>query len=545
MKPVSNVHVLYPGHFNNGQEDFEVTDQLITDLVETYDPAYHEAPVCAGHRHPAPGELAWGAILGARRDDTGDLYLDMEVNDSVAKQLKTGELRKRSLSYYLPDAKNNPTPGRYHLRHLGLLGAEVPVVKGLKTLTVEFSEFNEQEGTVTMTIDNENRVASVDSVAALTAAVELAEKNAMTEDTAELAVKPAEVKKVEAEDAKAGATAAKASEDIAKADGAKTEDAKVKYIDSNINKWLQFMIRTGVKGFKGKITGFDPAPTQANNWLKQDKGGFAGAFMDNADRTYDFTITPDGETFTRSYKIRSKGKDAVNMGEYADCEGGCTGMHDFDQVEAMLAQLEQEEARREMLEAGADAVEDKIESLASLASTMEDQAEQAEDRVDELKDAAIEALRVKLAATEQALRERDAQARYSQVAQYTQFAESLYENGQLIDAQVPQQAVVDLLVTLADGGAVQFSEATEVAPAEFLVGLLKQIPPVVEFAEVAKGEKEDELMESDKSGSFAGTPDKEQLAVHRKALAYCKKHGLDPAKMADYTKALKTISSQG
>lgn len=105
-------------------------------VVASYDPALHEAPIVVGHpRQDAP---AYGWIESLTLKDGRLIAVPRDVNPEFAELVKAGSYRKRSAAFYRPDSPNNPTPGRYHLRHVGFLGAEPPAVKGLKA--VEFSD---------------------------------------------------------------------------------------------------------------------------------------------------------------------------------------------------------------------------------------------------------------------------------------------------------------------------------------------------------------------------------------------------------------------
>ena len=97
-------------------------------IVRAYDPAIHEAPIVIGH--PRTDDPAFGWVKAVTRE--GDcLFAEAEVAPELAEAVKRGAYRKISAAFYAPDDTRNPTPGSYHLRHVGLLGAQVPSVKGL------------------------------------------------------------------------------------------------------------------------------------------------------------------------------------------------------------------------------------------------------------------------------------------------------------------------------------------------------------------------------------------------------------------------------
>jgi hypothetical protein len=108
-----------------------------------YDPRRHEAPVVVGHpRHDAPA-YGWVERLASR---DGGLYADLcDVDASFAETVRVGRYRKVSASFYAPGAASSPTPKVWALRHVGLLGAAPPAVKGLRP--VELGE--EDDGVAT------------------------------------------------------------------------------------------------------------------------------------------------------------------------------------------------------------------------------------------------------------------------------------------------------------------------------------------------------------------------------------------------------------
>ncbi|WP_142850983.1 phage protease [Telmatospirillum sp. J64-1] len=126
------------------------------DLAATaaaYDPALHEAPLVVGHpRHDGPA-YGWVKSLSA---EGGKLSAEPDqIDPAFAELVAAGRFKKISAAFYHPDAKNNPKPGVYYLRHVGFLGAQPPAVKGLKP--VEFAagedgiveiEFGENSGAV-------------------------------------------------------------------------------------------------------------------------------------------------------------------------------------------------------------------------------------------------------------------------------------------------------------------------------------------------------------------------------------------------------------
>lgn len=77
--------------------------------------------------------------------------------EDFAELVKKGAFKKVSASFYTPEAKGNPVPGVYYLRHVGFLGAQPPALKGLAP--VSFKE--DEDGIVEFTDWNAMSVAGI------------------------------------------------------------------------------------------------------------------------------------------------------------------------------------------------------------------------------------------------------------------------------------------------------------------------------------------------------------------------------------------------
>lgn len=113
-----------------------ITAAHIADAAANYDANKAPAPVVMGH--PAPGHdhsaPAFGAISGARAE--GDkLFLTIK---NLAKEAVDGvresRILNRSIAFWHPDHPSNPNPGKFSLRHLGLLGGSPPAIPNLSPL---------------------------------------------------------------------------------------------------------------------------------------------------------------------------------------------------------------------------------------------------------------------------------------------------------------------------------------------------------------------------------------------------------------------------
>ena len=116
--------------------------------VAAYDPAKHEAPLVIGH--PSDDHPAYGWVQSLAFSEGLLKAVPREVQSTLKDHVEAGRYKKISAGFYHPQSAGNPAPGVYYLRHVGFLGAQPPVVKGLPPIqfadseddyvTIEFSE---------------------------------------------------------------------------------------------------------------------------------------------------------------------------------------------------------------------------------------------------------------------------------------------------------------------------------------------------------------------------------------------------------------------
>lgn len=133
-------------------EALSFSEKDLRDIVAGYDPAVHEAPIVIGH--PADNAPAFGWVRGLAQKGDVISAKASQVDPAFAEAVRSGRFKKRSAAFYLPDSPNNPTPGKYYLRHVGFLGAMPPAVKGLRdvsfagspkeSITIEFADEEEE-----------------------------------------------------------------------------------------------------------------------------------------------------------------------------------------------------------------------------------------------------------------------------------------------------------------------------------------------------------------------------------------------------------------
>lgn len=132
--------IFKPGtHTASSGATLTFSEEQLQAAVAAYDPSLHEAPIVVGH--PRDNGPAYGWIKSLSFDEGTISAEPIQVDADFAEMVQSGRFKKRSASWYLPDAPNNPKPGTLYLRHVGFLGAQPPAVKGLKE--VAFSDAEE------------------------------------------------------------------------------------------------------------------------------------------------------------------------------------------------------------------------------------------------------------------------------------------------------------------------------------------------------------------------------------------------------------------
>jgi hypothetical protein len=148
-KAAKPIRIMKAGKFKPVKGDeIEFSDAILQEIAANYDATKHQAPLVIGH--PKDADPAYGWVKGVSFSD-GFLVADPDqVDPSFADMVEAGKFKFVSASLYAPTTPNNPTPGKWNLRHVGFLGAKAPAVKGLgavsfgdddaDVVTLEFAE---------------------------------------------------------------------------------------------------------------------------------------------------------------------------------------------------------------------------------------------------------------------------------------------------------------------------------------------------------------------------------------------------------------------
>ena len=185
----------------------EFTTADLDAMVAGYDPAYHEAPLVIGH--PKTDAPAFGWVEGLKRVGDRLMAKFKEVPDEVKALVRDRRFKKVSIALY-----PNMT-----LRHVGLLGATPPAVKGLGSISFESGE----EWRAYEFSDNQAEEMDMDELERLKKEKAAAEARAAE---AERARDKAEAEKAEAEQAAKQAQDEKAQKEAEFAEARAARQAK-------------------------------------------------------------------------------------------------------------------------------------------------------------------------------------------------------------------------------------------------------------------------------------------------------------------------------
>ena len=132
----------------NGKKVY-FTERMLSDAANCYNPQVFQAPLIITHdtKGVPDHKLVYSPFAYGRPDylrKVGDrlkAVFTQKIDPQILDWFSKGNLLGVSPSFYPPNHPFNPTPGKYHLRHIAALGKEPPSMKGLQP--VSFSEVDD------------------------------------------------------------------------------------------------------------------------------------------------------------------------------------------------------------------------------------------------------------------------------------------------------------------------------------------------------------------------------------------------------------------
>ena len=149
LMTTARIHLARPGTYRDAHgRTATLSAERLKGLAENYRPGSDKAPLVLGH--PKDGAPAHGWVDALEFDETSGLWGEVsQFSTDLAEAVRDGRYKRVSISIYPKGGKTNPTPEHEALRHVGVLGAQVPAIRGLIPLelsedddvvTIEFSE---------------------------------------------------------------------------------------------------------------------------------------------------------------------------------------------------------------------------------------------------------------------------------------------------------------------------------------------------------------------------------------------------------------------
>lgn len=473
---------------SNGQYS-PVTYGDLLDAYRFYDPNVHEAPVIIGHSSDAkvPTALPNGSLLTLNNDTLpafgwikkieiikDELIGYLEIQDILWQWIQEGWYKFKSISLYPENNPFNPFKGKgKSIRHLAILGATPPAIKGLGSI-------------------NPESLVPLDY--------------SETEDFCNFS----EIVEV-SEDFKVNT--------FQQLDDFEESEDSMEGINST-DLMLVFTELLEAAGFMGTVAKFDPEPSEENDYLYNDETNeFSGFFEDTEGQDYIFSLGLDeaGDYVMRFDKTEEPVEDD-DMKSFSDGSDDPDNEDDEeDQDGSDYSEPEDDE----------DSEEDEDSSVDEKSSNP-----QYSELIEQLKEAQLA-----LELQQQVIQEQEAILNAQSEAEIASFCEEIYAAGKLTEGQFAKDDLVYLMTGAASGsGSLQsFSEDVEDSFVYKLKLLLDSLKPQVTFGEMtaSDSQKTSKLPRLPKNAVVDTQGQKNYAAV----LEYCEKNGLDPKKPRDFQKA--------
>jgi hypothetical protein len=133
--------ILSPGVYRLSKDqmiNFNVDD--LTRMASAFNdlkPA-RPAPVVIGH--PENDAPSYGTVAHLRVQDNALVGWSDDLTDSYRRQVREGNYQRYGAQFFAPENPNNPVPGSWFLKHVGVRGMVPPIVRGYLTSDAEFAE---------------------------------------------------------------------------------------------------------------------------------------------------------------------------------------------------------------------------------------------------------------------------------------------------------------------------------------------------------------------------------------------------------------------
>ena len=592
QKPKKVVHIEMfkagPQISSTGQK-MMFTEKDLDQVVGTYSPEQHEAPLIIGHdQTDSTPALGWVKDLWRKGKK---LWGKVELTPKAEQLIKDGVFKKVSSSFYLPEAETNPHPGKLALRHLGLVS--IPAVKGLSAFSegeandekiidlvpqsgktiISFKEALETNNS-TMTkkkISDEVKEVSVDqnvdhAEGSMTVNINIGGGKPTVYDDSGNQVSetgaPADYQmeyaddEEEKEEMAPEASGEEESDDMGleeeggeeapEASGEEEEAPAEEGMGDEEGEGEEPAGEEGEEDISGEMEDNDKKIASLAAEYEEDELFQALALKKQAtsmmENDMSYGEMPEGlkkhmeekegkgedEEEEKKEETSDNAEEVVDNAEEKEKEDEKKEEADHSEEVVDNAEEKEEEEEEDKEKEKSDMAEEVKEEKKETANHAEEAAPVATESLDH-GEAAIgdQSIDTLNARVAELEEELNKQRKLAREKEISSFAEGLYESGKLTEQVVPKGDLVRFMETLNHKNSVNFSETGKASQFDFMRGVLESLPSMVSFEEFATPATAPKKSKEVEPNASGYAYDPNTANVHADALAYAEENECD------------------
>ena len=567
------------------------TEKDLDQVVGTYAPDQHEAPLIIGHDQ-TDGTPALGWVKNLWRKGKA-LWGNVELTPKAEKLIRDGVFKKVSSSFYLPEAETNPHPGKLALRHLGLVS--IPAVKGLTAfsegelnnekiinltpedgdITISFKEALETNNSAMTKKKTEDVVkeVSIDQTAdhaegSMTVNINIGGgKPSVYDDSGNQVDEtgaPADYKMEYADDEEKEEMAPEAEAPEGEGDDMGLEEDGMEEAPEASGEEEEAPAEEGMGDEEGE--GEEPAGEEGEEDI-------SGEMEDNDKKIASLAAEYDEDELFQALALKKQAGSMMekDMSSYGEMPEGLKKhmeekegkgedeeeekKEEADHSEEVVDNAEEkkeeevsdnaeetpeakEEAKTDMAEEEKEE-EDEEKEKSDMAEKVKEEKKETADHAEEAAPMATESLdHGEAAIGDQSIdslnarvaeleEELNKQRKLAREKEISSFAEGLYESGKLTEQVVPKGDLVRFMETLNHKNSVNFSETGKASQFDFMRGVLESLPSMVSFEEFATPSTAPKKSKEVEPNASGYAYDPNTANVHADALSYAEENGCD------------------
>ena len=558
------------------------TEEDLDQVVGTYSPEQHEAPLIIGHdQTDSTPALGWVKDLWRKGKK---LWGKVELTPKAEQLIKDGVFKKVSSSFYLPDAETNPHPGKLALRHLGLVS--IPAVKGLSAFSEgeandeKIIDFMPQSGKTVISfkeaLETNNSTMTKKKISDEVKEVSVDQNVDHAEGSMTVNINIGGGKPTVYDDSgnEVSETGAPADYQMEYADDEKEkEEMAPEASGEEESDDMGLEEEGGEEAPEASSEEEEEAPTEEGMGDKEGGGepageegeeDISGEMEDNDKKIASLAAEYEEDELFQALALKKQASSMMekDMSSYGEMPEGLKKHmeekegkeedkeedkeEEADHAEEVVDNAEEKEEEKKE-EEKADHAEEKEEDEEEEEKKKTDMAEkvkeelreEASDHAEEaaplatesldhsevaIGDQSIDNLNARVAELEEELNKQRKLAREKEISS---FAEGLYESGKLTEQVVPKGDLVRFMETLNHKNSVNFSETGKASQFDFMRGVLESLPSMVSFEEFATPSSAPNKSKSVEPNASGYAYDPNTANVHADALSYAEENNCD------------------